>query len=146
MGHRTFIALILASLAGLALAACGGGSAPSGTGVPDLLPIPQISSYNPLSFSFCKRDEENLYVNVTNQGTGPAAQSITRVDFGSAFGAFDLNTGPLNPTASVILSQPIPLGCFNADCEFTIIVNQTGTVDEGSGGDGNNEAPGNCIG
>ena len=146
MVHRTFIALILASLVGLALAACGGGSGTSGTGIPDLLPIPQISSFNPLSFSFCKRDEENLYVKVTNQGTGPAAQSITRVDFGSAGGPFDITTGPLNPTASVILSQPIPLGCFNADCEFTIIVNQTGTVDEGSGGAGNNEAAGKCIG
>ena len=146
MSHRNIISLILASLAGLVLAACGGGSAPSGTGTPDLLPIPQITSYNPLSFSFCKRDEDNLYITVKNQGAGPAAQSITRVDFGPDLGAFNISTGPLNPTASVILSQPIPLGCFNADCGFTIIVNQTGTVDEGSGGDSNNEAPGNCIG
>ena len=146
MDHRTFIALILASLVGLALAACGGGSGPSGTGTADLLPIPQISSFNPPSFSFCQRDEENLYVTVKNQGTARAAQSITRIDFGSAGGPFDITTGPLDPSASVVLPQPIPLGCFNADCGFTIIVNHTGTVDEGSGGAGNNEAHGNCIG
>lgn len=147
MDRRTFIALTLASLAGLVLAACDGGSAaPTGTGTPDLLPIPQISSFDPPNFSFCKRDDEGLRVTVKNQGTGTAAQSITRIDFGSAGGPFDVPTSSLNPGISVVVTQAIPLGCFSPDCDFTIMVNQTGTVDEGSDGDANNEVADSCIG
>ena len=81
-----------------------------------------------------------------NQGTGTAPQSITRIDFGSAGGPFDIPTSSLNPGISVVLTHAIPLGCFNPDCDFTIIVNQTGTVDESTGGDANNEVSDRCIG
>ncbi len=149
MDRRTFLTLTLASLAGLILAACDGGSAApgggAGAGTPDLVPIPQISSFNPLSFSFCKRDDDGLHVTVKNQGTGTAPQSITRIDFGSAGGPFDVPTSSLNPGISVVLTHAIPLGCFNPDCDFTIIVNHGDTVDE-AGADGNNEVSDRCIG
>ena len=145
MDYRTCIALTLVSLAGLVLAACSGGSTPSGTGAPDLLPVPQISSFNPPRFSFCVRDEDNFYITVKNQGGGSAAQSVTVIDFGSTGGAFDIVTSPLNPGDSVVLTQPIPAACFNPDCSFTILVNQNNVVDEG-GADGNNTAAGQCIG
>lgn len=143
MQHRSCIVLIAAALT---LAACDGGSGTAATGNPDLLPIPQITSYSPLSYSFCTRDEAGLHVTVRNQGGSPAGPSVTRVDFGNAGGPFDIATAALDPTDSVVLVQPIPAACFNPDCSFTISVNHTGTVDEGTGGDGNNDVGASCIG
>lgn len=143
MRTRSLIAL---TLAGSTLAACDRGSGTAATGSPDLLPIPKITSYNPLSYSFCTRDEEGLHVTVRNQGGSAAGPSVTRVDFGDAGGPFDIATVALNPTESIVLLQPIPASCFDPDCSFTISVDHTDTVDEGAGGNGNNDVGASCIG
>ena len=91
-------------------------------GPPDLVPVPKIFSFNPLSVSFCHRDADgNLIVTVRNQGGSEASASVTRVDFGT-LGSFDFNVGALGATEVVNLTQSISAGCFNPDCGFTITV------------------------
>ena len=106
-------------------------------GLPDLIPVPDAKG------SFCKRKEQNLTVTVKNQGTGGAGPSVTEVDF-FAFGKVSVPTPPLGPGASVDLLVPIPLGCFDPDCEFRITVDANNQVTESN--EGNNIANGACIG
>jgi hypothetical protein len=106
-------------------------------GMPDLVPVPDTQG------SFCRREGGSLIVTVRNQGSAGAGPSVTRVDFG-AHGAVDMPTPALGPGASVDLAFPIPVGCFDPDCEFRIVVDVTGTVVESD--EGNNFASGSCIG
>ena len=124
--------------------ACDPGGPPSATGT-DLVPIPHIFSFDPPHSSFCKRGEEGLEITVRNQGDGYAGPSITRIDFGSAGGHVDRNTDAMHPLEFDELTVPIPLGCFNPNCDFTITVDQATTVDEG-GDEGNNQVSDSCIG
>jgi CARDB len=104
----------------------------------DLVAVPDIESG-----SFCKRQEGNLIVTVRNQGLGPAGASTTEVDF-FGHGKVSLPTPPLAPNASVDLPFPIPLGCFDPDCEFRITVDVLHDVAEAD--EGNNTADDTCLG
>lgn len=85
----------------------------------------------------------NLIVTVNNQGSAASGPCKTAVDFGNA-GFITKPTPPLAPGASANLSLPTPSGCFNPDCDFTIIVDVDNEVMEA--GEGNNVASGICIG
>ncbi|WP_133117358.1 hypothetical protein [Paramylibacter kogurei] len=93
---------------------------------------------------FCKRDDLGLYVMVRNQSNIDALQStITRVTFGNT--SQDLSTPPIAAgSMATVGPYPIPSGCFNADCDFTIHVNQTRLLIDEFGD--NNSADGICIG
>lgn len=108
----------------------------SATARPDLLPIPTNQF-------FCRRADGNLVVTVKNQGEGAAAMSSTRVQFGD-FGSQAMGTSALAPGASVELFFPIPFGCYNPDCNFTITVDETNVVPEVN--EGNNSAADFCLG
>nr|HMT21887.1 CARDB domain-containing protein [Promineifilum sp.] len=106
-------------------------------GLPDLIPVPDGNGF------FCRRRDGNLIVTVKNQGSFGAGPSVTVVDFG-AFGAVSMPTPALGPGASVDLAFPIPLGCFDPDCDFRITVDANNNVVESD--EGNNSASGTCLG
>ena len=106
-------------------------------GLPDLIPVPDAAG------SFCRRKDSKLVVTVRNQGAGPAGPSTTRVDFGG-FGVQDQPTPALAPGASVDVVFDIPLGCFDPDCDFRIVVDVGGAVTESN--EANNFASGTCLG
>ena len=138
---RLYLFLLLPTVT---LSGCANQGEPFGP--PDLVPVPKIFSFNPLSVSFCHRDADgDLIVTVRNQGGAAASASVTRVDFGAS-GSFDLNVGALNASEVVNLTQSIPAGCFNADCGFTITVDANNQVDETAPNEGNNTVTGTCIG
>jgi hypothetical protein len=94
--------------------------------------------------SLCKRDSLGLHVTVRNQGNGDAPASATTVDF-LTFGSVSVPTPPI-PAGGFVTLPPvaIPLGCFDSDCEFRIVVDSTALVAESN--EGNNTATGACIG
>jgi hypothetical protein len=104
---------------------------------PDLIPVPDESG------SFCRRRDGQLVVTVRNQGAGPAGASTTTVDFG-AHGTVSQPTPPLAAGAPIDLLFPIPVGCFDPDCDFRITVDATSVVAETN--EGNNTASGTCLG
>ena len=106
-------------------------------GLPDLIPIPNEQG------SFCRGKDGIRTVTVRNQGAAPAGSSVTRVDFGS-HGSVDKPTPGLLPGASIDLDFPIPVGCFDPDCEFRIIVDATNAVIKSD--EANNLASGVCVG
>ena len=104
----------------------------------DLVPVPGPNN------NFCKRNARgDLLVTVKNQGPGPAGPCVTRVDFGR-FGQVDKPTPALAAGATVDIAFPIPLGAFDPDCEFQIIVDVNNQVSESA--EGNNRGNGTCIG
>lgn len=120
---------------------------------PDLVPIED--GYD----LFCHRDEEGLYVTVRNQDFGTAPASTTRVEFKWGGGPtvpqsekVDLPTpsipgkSPSNPAGGKVTVGPFPIpsGCFDPDCGFTITVDVNGDVIESD--ETNNSADGRCIG
>lgn len=105
--------------------------------LPDLVPVPNEHG------SFCRRDERELTVTVCNQGSGPAGPSTTTVDFGQ-HGRVDVPTPSLAAGACIDLKADIPLGCFDPDCQFRIIVDSTGVITESD--ETNNIATGLCLG
>ena len=137
----------LAALSGLLtvvlLAACGGGSV---DGEVDLVPVPQITSFDPLTVSFCVRVDagEGLAVTVRNQGTGTASDSPVRVVFSGNPPGVTMTGGQLDPGDIAKVTFPIPPGCFGADCVFTILVDPDSVITESN--EGNNTAGGMCIG
>ena len=125
------------------LSGCAGGDDASGQA--DLIPVPQIFSFDPPNFSFCKLDSEGkLVVTVRNQGDAQAPTSKVLVTFSPGGPSPKQDTGPISASDSVDLAFDIPAGCFTADCAFTISVNDDNQVDESE--DGNNTASGTCIG
>jgi hypothetical protein len=108
-------------------------------GLPDLLPIPTVGGF------YCRLNPTtgDLQVEVRNQGPVGAGASATRVDF-PGFGATTQGTPALGPGVSTILNFPIPLGCYNPDCDFTISVDDGGAVPESN--EGNNVASDFCLG
>lgn len=138
----------LAALSGLltvaSLAACGSGG--SVDGEVDLVPVPAITSFDPLTVDFCLRvdDGESLEVTVRNQGLGTASDSPVRVAFSGGPPSITMTGGPLDHDDIAIVTFPIPLGCFGADCVFTILVDPDNVITESN--EGNNTADGKCIG
>lgn len=106
-------------------------------GLPDLIPVPDENG------SFCRRRDGNLIVTVRNQGAFGSGPSTTVVDFG-AYGTVAMPTPALAAGASVDLAFPIPLGCFDPDCDFRITVDANNNVAESD--EGNNTAFGTCLG
>lgn len=118
---------------------------------PDLVPEPRSGSVGPEGF--CERDANGLIVKVRNQtNTDVLVQTVTRVTFSPGGTSVDRPTAPM-PGGSFALVQPFPIpsGCFNPDCSFTISVDAQDDVDEshGVGPDNhetNNTVQGICIG
>jgi hypothetical protein len=81
--------------------------------LPDLIPLPGERG-------LCEDNRVVSFI-VSNQGTGAAGPSTTTVDFGQ-YGTVSLPTPPLGPGQDVALQVPIPFGCFDPNCEFTITV------------------------
>lgn len=106
---------------------------------PDIVPTSEKTG-------FCEVNDQNqLVINVMNQGSEDAEASVTQVHFGS-YGA-ELIVTPALKEGEKITLPPVnfPAGCFDSDCGFTIIVDVNNDVAEGSRED-NNEQIGNCIG
>jgi hypothetical protein len=145
MCYRKIISSFAGAAVAVLLAACAGGAGGGVTGPPDLVPIPQITSFDPPTFNFCTtEDNEKLLVTVRNQGDGDAAASTTTVEFSSG-PSVSKPTGAIPGSGGVAnLTFDIPLGCFNADCGFTITVDSGNVVSESS--ETNNSADGDCIG
>jgi hypothetical protein len=138
----------LAALSGLltvaSLAACGPGG--SVDGEVDLVPVPEITSFDPVTVDFCLRvdDGESLEVTVRNQGTGTASDSPVRVAFSGGPPSVTMTGGQLDPGDIAIVTFPIPPACFGSDCGFTILVDPDSVIAESN--EGNNTADGQCIG
>lgn len=128
---------VLLALA-ILLTACPGG----GPEKADLVPERRSGAEGPQGF--CQRDDDNLTVRVRNQANPDVLQqTAVRVDFGS-FGRQNA-TAPAIPGGSFAdVAVPIPAGCFNPDCDFTITVDFNDDVDEAD--ETNNEEEGICIG
>lgn len=94
--------------------------------------------------SLCNRDNLGLHVTVRNQGNGDAPATTTTVDF-LTFGSVPVPTPPI-PAGGIVTLPPvtIPIGCFNPDCEYRIVVDSTALVAESN--EGNNTAMGECAG
>lgn len=144
MSHQRLLAALSGLLTVASLAACGPGG--SVDGEVDLVPVPQIISFDPVTLDFCRRvdDGASLEVTVRNQGTGTASDSPVRVAFSSAGGSVTMTGGQLDPGDIAKVTFPIPLGCFGADCGFTILVDPDSVITESN--EGNNTAGGTCIG
>jgi hypothetical protein len=127
-------------------AAAPGG--PFGLG-PDLLPEPLAGDTGP--FGFCRRGDAGLTVRVRNQGNQPAFVPTTvRVQFAS--GEQTATIPPLPNGAAADVTVPIPAGCFNPECDFTIRVDADDAVEEpghdatDTSHEDNNFAVGRCLG
>jgi subtilase family serine protease len=105
-----------------------------GPDLPDLVPLPGERG-------FCEDDRISFIVR--NQGTGGAGPSTTTVDFGQ-YGTISLPTLPLGSGQQIPFQVPIPAGCRDPDCEFTITVDAGNVVAESD--KGNNVAQGVCRG
>ena len=144
MCHRKIVSSLAGVTMAVLLTACGGAGG-GAAGPADLVPVPEISSFDPPFLNFCTiEDGERLLVTVRNQGGGNAAASTTTVQF-SPGGSVSKPTGAISGSGGVAnLEFDMPAGCFNADCGFTITVD-SGNVDSESS-DTNNSANGTCIG
>lgn len=106
--------------------------------LPDLVPVPDEDG------SFCVRnDAGKLLVTVRNQGAADADASSTRVNFNN-HGIVSLFTPELGAGQEHTHTVDIPFGCFDPDCEFTIVVDANDVVVESN--EGNNVAKGVCMG
>jgi hypothetical protein len=116
-------------------------------GRPDLVPVPPFPD---MSYPWCDRDEEGLYVHVKNQGTADAPVSYTRVEFTWSQGGGGSDTATVTtPAIAVGGTQKIgpiaiPSLCWDMDCDFTITVDINDQVDESN--EINNSADGTCLG
>ncbi len=119
---------------------CGDGGGGCGGGddkLPDLLPVPDANG------SYCRRQDNTLFVRICNQGNGPAGPSTTTVEFGP-HGTVDIPTPALAPGACTVVQAQIPAGCFDPDCEFRIIADSAGVITESD--ETNNTVVDRCIG
>ena len=106
---------------------------------PDLLPV------NPSDLvGWCDTDNDgNLVVHVKNQGGVDAGTSSTAVDFG-ALGTTTVATPAIVAGQTVDVTVPIPDGCFDPDCGFTIEVDFIDEIAEVI--ETNNSQAGSCLG
>ncbi len=107
--------------------------------LPDLVPVPDVIG------SFCRLEvgTGNLLVEVLNQGSAAAGATTTSVDFLAA-GFQSQATPALAPSASTILSFPIPPACYDPNCDFRIIVDSAGVEVESN--EANNLVLDSCLG
>jgi hypothetical protein len=104
--------------------------------LPDLVPLPTEQG-------FCIEDDRLVSFIVRNQGGGAAGPSTTIVDF-RQYGMFSLPTPPLAPGQDIAYQVPVPPGCKDPDCEFTIMVDSENSVTESD--ESNNVVEGICRG
>jgi hypothetical protein len=96
---------------------------------------------------FCNLDTASaaprLVVSVKNQGTAPAPDSVTRVEFDRG-GTYELAT-PRIPAGGAADLPPlvIPPACFAPNCQFRITVDSTQVA--GDRATRNNTATGRCA-
>ena len=140
MSQRVSLAAVLAALtATLCIAACRPSLEVSRA--PDLFPLP--GSHQP---PFCDRQDvggvDSLVVHMKNQGADSGPYKVV-VDFGP-YGQIPHMMGPLGAGLVDSFSVPIPMGCFDSDCGFTIIVDAGNIVQESD--ETNNEGRGSCLG
>ncbi len=103
---------------------------------PDLIAAPLSGTGGPKAY--CRKDDNELVVQVLNQSTtGTDKASKTQVTFSNGL---DLkkDTGALAGGASQDVSFPMPPSCFNPDCRFKVMVDADNNIDESPG-----EAPDN---
>jgi len=110
--------------------------------LPDLVP-----DNPPGMFGYCNVDDlNNLIVYVKNQGEADAPASLVKVQFYLSSGVqeFSASVVPISVGETKSVSFAIPFGCFNTDCDFTIIVDSGEDITESS--ELNNTVNGICIG
>lgn len=147
-GLGVVVSILLVLCAATLLSGCPGPPPEPPSGNPDLVPVPQILSFTPLSIDFCRQDGAGkLVVTVRNQGSGGASASKTALEFlpGGVVPAGGIDTEAIPAGAVKEVAFDIPAGCFNPDCEFRVTVDAGNSVSEGSN-EGNNSADGRCIG
>ena len=106
---------------------------------PDLVPVPASPTGD-----FCARTANNqLIVEVKNQGGAMAGLSDTRVKFDTGF-SIDVPTPPIGPGATHQFKVPIPTGCFDPNCHFDITADGNTVVVESD--EVNNLQTGVCRG
>lgn len=98
---------------------------------PDLVPFKPLSF--PGGLGYCSLDDSgNLKVYVENQGNADASGTTVGVKFyvdNAEIWKF-ATVGPISAGDTEVVLIPIPNGCFNPDCDFTITVDYTNTVIE----------------
>ncbi|MFC1762326.1 SdrD B-like domain-containing protein [Planctomycetota bacterium] len=111
--------------------------------LPDLIPVKGSNRS-----TLCDLDGQgNLIVHVKNQGQGQANGAEVEVRFQVAPGFFQTVRGahgPIAPGKTDTVSIPIPSGCYNPDCNFTITVDIINQIKESV--ESNNRVTGLCIG
>ena len=108
--------------------------------LPDLR-ITRLSSDTDAPGVFCN-DGPTVLVAVENRGQQDAGETLTTFVFVPG-GSVDVQTPEIGSDSSIQLSPvAVPRGCFNPDCDFTILADSRFQVDESD--EGNNRADGNC--
>jgi subtilase family serine protease len=128
------VMLVSLSLLAVVLTACSTG--------PDLVPVKA-----PGNATFCEIEGGNLKVYVKNQGDAEATGSEVEVEFYLSNGVQQKEraaTGLISAGATDSVLVPIPDGCYNPDCNFTITVDIVNVVKESN--ENNNVVDGACIG
>jgi hypothetical protein len=81
---------------------------------------------------------------IQNQGQGNVGATTTRVTF-SPGGVVEIATPPVPAGQRTTLTPVrIPASCFNPDCDFRVVVDARGNVDEATG-EQNNQTDGLCV-
>ena len=116
----------------------------------DLLPEKRPDSQGPVSF--CRLNGAGqLIVRIRNKSSVDVLQQTTARVFFSPGGSVTQSTPPIAGGASADVAFSIPAGCFDSDCDFTIVVDASLQVDESRGEEvdqheTNNIQVGRCIG
>lgn len=123
-------------------------------GLPDLVPVAPFPPPPPiLPQNFCTQPEDGgvsrtIRVIVRNQGSAPAGNSVTRVEFFVSGGDVTLTqaTPALGPGEETTLDFDIPQGCYvgQGPCNFRITVDAMGDVAESN--EANNSVESSCPG
>jgi len=141
MRYRLFQWVLGATLS-LAIQSCA-----SSAGRFDLVPsVPPGAPNNQTGYCI---DNQRIGVVVKNFGTTNVQNVDVKVTFsfqGTTSSQPPQGTGPIaGGGSSATLEFPIPQGCFDADCNFTITVDPENKFPD-EGNEGNNTVSGDCIG
>ena len=136
MNHKKNILLLLVFILSIFLGGCNPTK-------PDLVILP---APNDVQYCHTKSSGSSLIliISVKNQIADTKAKASTlSVNFGT-LGIQTAAIPKLDTTDPVDIEVPIPSGCYNPDCSFTITVDTNNDVDESN--EGNNSVTGTCIG
>lgn len=141
-------AIRLAAATGLcgALTAC---PAPPPGGNIDLVPVTSDNMTSPTNATaFCDTDDNaNLKIYIRNIGRDPAPATMALVTFflgGSTVTELRSIEALSGGQRSMPQTVPIPPGCFNPDCDFSIMADSDKSVEETD--ETNNSVTDVCIG